>query len=292
MRPGALLDQGRPRPRASETKALTRPPSSLGGAALGEETGFVLSSLPNGLPAPRTWPPSGMRCDRGRRAERPGAIPPALSPGRRTVEEEDSLTSGWWRPPRRSPSPRSPSAPLPQRELAAAERRLAEGAKAAAARAGRVARLREQVGAADSRTVAAQEEMDRLEVSAAEGRERAALAQDEYEQMQDLAGPGKTGASWPPRTSRPPRSSPSRPNGPRFSAPPNVNQSATWPPGGPGPRRWPKPPAAARTPPRRCSPTRPGSVAWSARSPRGCGWPRDTRWRSPRPWAPPPRRWR
>ena len=76
-----------------------------------------------------------------------------------------------------------------ERELAAAERRLAEGARAAAARAGRVARLREQVGAAESRTVAAQEEMDRLEVSAAEARERAALAQDEYEHMRDVAGP-------------------------------------------------------------------------------------------------------
>ena len=75
-----------------------------------------------------------------------------------------------------------------ERELAAAERRQAEGAKAAAARAGQVARLREQVGAADSRTVAAQEEMDRLEVSATEARERATLAQDEFEQVQDLAG--------------------------------------------------------------------------------------------------------
>ena len=71
-------------------------------------------------------------------------------------------------------------------QLAAAERRLAEGAKATAARAGRLARLREQVGAADSRSVAAQEEMDRLEVSAAEARERSLLAQDEYEQMQEL----------------------------------------------------------------------------------------------------------
>ena len=77
-------------------------------------------------------------------------------------------------------------------QLAAAERRLAEGAKATAARAGRLARLREQVGAADSRSVAAQEEMDRLEVSAAEARERSLLAQDEYEQMQEL-GDGRDG---------------------------------------------------------------------------------------------------
>src|SRR5438270_521763 len=70
----------------------------------------------------------------------------------------------------------------------AADLRRDEADEAAAARAGRVARLREQVGAADSRTVAAQEEMDRLEVSATEARERATLAQDEFEQMQDQAG--------------------------------------------------------------------------------------------------------
>ncbi len=73
-------------------------------------------------------------------------------------------------------------------QLTAAERRQAEGARAAAARAGRVARLREQVGAADSRTAAAQEEMDRLAVSAEQARERAELAQAEYDQVQELGG--------------------------------------------------------------------------------------------------------
>ena len=71
-------------------------------------------------------------------------------------------------------------------ELAATERRMAEGARAAAARADRVARLREQVGAASSRSGAAQEEMDRLTVSAAEARRRAGRAQHEYGQVQDL----------------------------------------------------------------------------------------------------------
>ena len=75
-------------------------------------------------------------------------------------------------------------------ELSAIERRLAAGVRTAAARAERVARLREQVGAADSRSVAAQEEMDRLEVSAAEARDRAAHAQEEYDQMQELGGGG------------------------------------------------------------------------------------------------------
>src|SRR5437660_983158 len=65
-----------------------------------------------------------------------------------------------------------------------------EADEAAAARAGRVARLREQVGAADSRSAAAREEMGRLEVSAAEARERAIIAQDEYEDVRELSGGG------------------------------------------------------------------------------------------------------
>jgi chromosome segregation protein len=75
-------------------------------------------------------------------------------------------------------------------ELTAAERRIAEGAKAAAARAGQLARLREQVGAAASRAAAAQEELDRLASSAEAARARAALAQQEHDQCRDLAGGG------------------------------------------------------------------------------------------------------
>ena len=77
-------------------------------------------------------------------------------------------------------------------ELAATERRLAEGAKAAAARANRVARLREQVGAANSRSAAAQEEMDRLAVAAGDARHRAGRAQQEYGDVQDLVSGRET----------------------------------------------------------------------------------------------------
>jgi chromosome segregation protein len=69
-------------------------------------------------------------------------------------------------------------------ELAAAERRIAHRAAAAAARAGLLASLREQVGAADSRSAAAQEELDRLAASAAEARGRARRAHDEHAQLQ------------------------------------------------------------------------------------------------------------
>jgi chromosome segregation protein len=71
-------------------------------------------------------------------------------------------------------------------ELSAAERRAAEGARALAARAERVARLREQVGAVNSRSAAAQEELDRLDTAAGEARRRAGRAQQEYAQVQDL----------------------------------------------------------------------------------------------------------
>jgi chromosome segregation protein len=73
-------------------------------------------------------------------------------------------------------------------ELAATERALAEAARTAAARAQRGARLREQVGAARSRSAAAQEEMDRLAASAEQARERATAAQQEHEQVQDTSG--------------------------------------------------------------------------------------------------------
>jgi chromosome segregation protein len=75
-------------------------------------------------------------------------------------------------------------------ELAATERRLAEGARAVAARAERVNRLREQVGAANSRSAAAQEELDRLTASAEQAKRRAGRAQQEYAQVQDLIGGG------------------------------------------------------------------------------------------------------
>ena len=80
--------------------------------------------------------------------------------------------------------------------------------------------------------------MDRLEVSAAEARERATLAQDQYEDVQELSGGGdEDRASWPPPTGKPPQPRPNMPNGSRFSAPPNARAPVTWPPGGRGPRR-------------------------------------------------------
>jgi len=120
--------------------------------------------------------------------ERPGRDPDELD--RQAVElrdEEEVLTT------RLTAGREVLSAAMAERtaaeaQLATAERRQAEGARAAAARSTRLARLREQVGAADSRAAAAQEEMDRLAVSAEQARERAELAQAEYDQVQELGG--------------------------------------------------------------------------------------------------------
>jgi chromosome segregation protein len=120
--------------------------------------------------------------------ERPGRDPDELDRQADELREEEDTLNERLTAGREVLAVATAERTAAERELAAAERRQAEGAKAAAARAGRVARLREQVGAADSRTVATQEEMDRLEVSATEARERATLAQDEFEQVQDQAG--------------------------------------------------------------------------------------------------------
>ena len=72
-------------------------------------------------------------------------------------------------------------------ELAEAERRLAAQARAAAATAERLARLRGQVGASRSRVAAAREEEGRLADALDQARSRAKLALREYEEFQDAS---------------------------------------------------------------------------------------------------------
>ncbi len=74
-----------------------------------------------------------------------------------------------------------------EQELTDTERRLADGARAAAGRAERLARLRGQADAADSRAAAGQEEIGRLMAAAAQARERAERARQEYSEVQDVA---------------------------------------------------------------------------------------------------------
>jgi chromosome segregation protein len=74
--------------------------------------------------------------------------------------------------------------------LAAAERLLAEHARAVAARADQLARLRGQAGAARSRVAASEEEAARLADAAGQARARALAAQREHQTAQELAASG------------------------------------------------------------------------------------------------------
>jgi chromosome segregation protein len=157
--------------------------------ARAQETWFALSSLTERLRS--TQHLAAQRhtlLTEATEPERPGRDPDELDRQADELREEEETLNERLTAGREVLAVATAERTAAERELAAAERRQTEGVKAAAARAGRVARLREQVGAADSRTVAAREEMDRLEVSATEARERATLAQDEFEQVQDQAG--------------------------------------------------------------------------------------------------------
>jgi chromosome segregation protein len=185
----AALEQQLARARQSETEldyAAQQASTTAGQAA---ETWFALSSLAERLRATQTLAAQRNRLlIADREPERPGRDPDELD--RQSAElraEEDELTT------RLEAGREVLSAAVTERtageaELAAAERAMAEAARAAAAGARQLARLREQVGAAESRSAAAAEELDRLSVAAAEARQRADLAQASYGQVHELAG--------------------------------------------------------------------------------------------------------
>ena len=243
---------------------------------------------PSGCGPRRSSPRSGTPCSPSRPSpSAPGRDPDELDRQAAELREEETLTT------RLEAGREVLAAAMAERtaaeaQLTAAERRQAEGARAAAARAGRVARLREQVGAADSRTAAAQEEMDRLAVSAEQARERAELAQASYEQVQELGGGREEDRSELAAAHEQAAPDPGRivrtDRGLRTAERESARELAALRARA---ERWPKPRGAARTPPRRCLPTRPASPACSARLP-PLQWPTATRWPSPRPWAPPP----
>ena len=122
--------------------------------------------------------------------ERPGRDPDELDRQAAELREEEAELTVRLAPAARWPGVAAAQRAAAEAELSAAERRIAEGAKAAAARAGQLARLREQVGAAASRAAAAQDELDRLAAAAEQATQRAALAQQAHDQSHDLAGGG------------------------------------------------------------------------------------------------------
>jgi chromosome segregation protein len=185
----AALEQEVAQARARENELDQAAQQASAVLARAQETWFALSSLTERLRS--TQHLAAQRhtlLTEATEPERPSRDPDELDRQADELREEEETLNERLTAGREVLAVATAERTAAERELAAAERRQAEGAKAAAAQAGRVARLREQVGAADSRTVAAREEMDRLEVSATEARERATLAQDEFEQVQDQAG--------------------------------------------------------------------------------------------------------
>ena len=185
----AALEEQVAQARARENELDQAAQQASAVLARAQETWFALSSLTERLRSTQHLAAQRhVLLTEASEPERPGRDPDELDRQADELREEEETLNERLTAGREVLSVATAERTAAERELAAAELRQAEGAKAAAARAGRVARLREQVGAADSRTVAAQEEMDRLEVSATEARERATLAQDDFEQMQDQAG--------------------------------------------------------------------------------------------------------
>jgi chromosome segregation protein len=188
----AALEQEVATARAREAELDQAAQQASAFLARAQETWFALSSLTERLRSTQHLAAQRhtLLTEATAEPERPGRDPDELDRQADELREEEEGLNERLAAGRQVLSAAGAERSAAEAQLAAAERRLAEGAKAAAARAGRVARLREQVGAADSRSAAAREEMDRLEVSAAEARERATLAQDEYEDVAELSGGG------------------------------------------------------------------------------------------------------
>ena len=156
-----------------------------------QETWFALSSLTERLRA--TQHLAAQRhtlLTEQAEPERPGRDPDELDRQAAELREEEAELTVRLAAGREVAGVAAAQRAAAEAELTAAERRIAEGAKAAAARAGQLARLREQVGATASRAAAAQDELDRLAAAAEQATERAALAQQAYDQSHDLAGGG------------------------------------------------------------------------------------------------------
>jgi chromosome segregation protein len=183
------LEQELARARRTETDLDQAAQQASATLARAQDTWFALSSL-----AERLRSTQNLAAQRHTLLteqadpERPGRDPDELDRQAAELRDEEEALTARLEAGREVLAAAMAERTAAEAQLAAAECRQAEGARAAAARSSRLARLREQVGAADSRAAAAQEEMDRLAVSAEQARERAELAQAEYDQVQELGG--------------------------------------------------------------------------------------------------------
>ncbi len=185
------LEQELAQARRQETSLDQAAQQAAATLARAQETWFALSSLAERLRS--TQHLAAQRhslLTEQADPERPGRDPDELDRQAAELRDEEHELTARLEAGRKLLSAAAAERSAAEAELTAAERRIAEGARAATARAGQLARLREQAGAAASRCAAAQEELDRLAVSAAAARERAELAQQEYDQVRVVAGGG------------------------------------------------------------------------------------------------------
>jgi len=160
-------------------------------SAKAQQTWFELSSLTERLRAV-----SGLANERTRllsaeqEPERPGRDPDELDAQAAELREEEASLSERLAAGREVLSEAVGLRTAAESAMAATERRLADEARAAAGRAERLARLRGMVDAADSRSAATGEEIDRLTAAAEQARARAERARLEYSEVQDVADGG------------------------------------------------------------------------------------------------------
>ncbi len=138
------------------------------------------TSPASGIPC---WPPSLAR-------PAPAGIPTNWTPRRPRCASRRRSSARHWRPPGPRWQRATGGRTAAEADVSAAERLLADQARAAAARADELARLRGQVGAARSRVAASEEEAARLADAIEQARSRAQLAQREHEEAQEMAAGG------------------------------------------------------------------------------------------------------
>ncbi len=164
--------------------------------AQAQQTWFALSSLTE-----RMRGVAGLATERARllsadpEPERPGRDPDELERQAAELRDEEAGLTERMTEGREVLAEVLAERSAAEAALATTERKLADAARAAAGRAERLARLRGMVDAADSRSDATQEEIDRLTTAAEQARARAERARLEYSEVQDVADGGDSDRS-------------------------------------------------------------------------------------------------
>jgi chromosome segregation protein len=161
-----------------------------------QQTWFALTSLTEKLRSIQ-----GLAAERSRllaadpEPERPGRDPDELERQAAELRDEETGLTDRMTEGREVLAEAVAERSAAEAALAGAERRLADAARAAAGRAERLARLRGMVDAAESRSAATGEEIDRLAAAAEQARARAERARQEYSEVQDVADTGDSDRS-------------------------------------------------------------------------------------------------